>query len=99
VAAAATPRQRGRPPEHQPETVTRRLARIAALEPDPTEVRAAIETRHGMLVEAFWEAGFTVLPVNPELITRRRGPARKKDDAEDARIACLVGLDRFAKLK
>jgi len=31
------------------------------------------------------EAGIPVLPVNPELVSRRRGPARKKDDAEDAR--------------
>ena len=41
------------------------------------------------------DAGFTVLPVNPDLIARRRGPARKKDDAEDARIACLLALDHF----
>src|SRR6266508_3433182 len=30
---------------------------------------------------------------------RRRGPARKKDDAEDARIACLLALDRHAALR
>jgi len=40
-----------------------------------------------------------VLPVNPELVSRRRGPARKKDDAEDARICCLLALDRHAGLK
>jgi transposase len=85
--------------EHQPEAVARLLSRIAALEPDPAEVRVVIETSHGLLVEAFVDAGFTVLPVNPDLIARRRGPARKKDDAEDARIACLLGLDRYAKLK
>jgi hypothetical protein len=34
------------------------------------------------------ESGFLVVPVNPDLIARRRGPAKKKDDAEDARIAC-----------
>ena len=28
-----------------------------------------------------------------------RGPARKKDDAEDARICCLLALDRHAGLK
>ena len=39
------------------------------------------------------------VPVNPDLIARRRGPARKKDDAEDARIACLLALDRFASLR
>jgi hypothetical protein len=40
-----------------------------------------------------------VLPVNPDLVARRRGPARKKDDAEDARICCLLALDRHAALR
>ncbi len=58
-----------------------------------------LETRHGLLVEALLDAGFTVVPVNPDLVARRRGPARKKDDAEDARICCLLALDRHAGLK
>ena len=58
-----------------------------------------LETRHGLLVEALLDAGFTVVPVNPDLVARRRGPARKKDDAEDARICCLLALDRHAALK
>jgi hypothetical protein len=33
------------------------------------------------------------------LISRRRGPAKKIDDAEDARIGCLLALDRFAGLR
>lgn len=37
--------------------------------------------------------------MNPDLIARRRGLACKKDDSKDARIACLLGLDRFASLK
>jgi Transposase IS116/IS110/IS902 family/Transposase len=40
-----------------------------------------------------------VVPVNPELVARRRRPARKNDDAADARIACLLALDRHAALK
>jgi hypothetical protein len=39
-----------------------------------------------------------VVPVNPQLVSRRRGPAREKDDAEDARICCLLALDRYAGL-
>ena len=66
-----------------------------ALEPDPDQVRVVLETRHGLLVERLLEAGFVVVPVNPDLIARRRGPAKKKDDVEDARIACLLALDRF----
>ena len=75
------------------------VERIAGLEADPAEVRVVLETRHGLLVEALVEAGYTVLPVNPELVSRRRGPARKKDDAEDARICCLLALDRHAGLR
>jgi transposase len=85
--------------EHHPQAVSALVARIAGLEPDPAEVRVVIETRHGLLVEALVAAGYTVLPVNPELVSRRRGPARKKDDAEDARICCLLALDRHASLK
>jgi transposase len=84
---------------HTTEAVHALIARLIALEPDPAEVRVVIETRHGLLVEALVDAGFTVLPVNPDLIARRRGPARKKDDAEDARIACLIALDQFLDLR
>jgi hypothetical protein len=48
------------------------------LEPDPGEVRVVLETRHGLLVERLLEAGFVVVPVNPDLIARRRGPARRR---------------------
>ena len=85
--------------EHRPGAVSALVERIARLEADPAEVRVVLETRHGLLVEALVEAGYTVLPVNPELVSRRRGPARKKDDAEDARICCLLALDRHAGLR
>ena len=85
--------------EHSPKAVDALCARIAALEPDPAEVRVVIESRHGLLVERLLDAGYIVVPVNPDLIARRRGPAKKKDDAEDARIACLLALDRFERLR
>jgi Transposase len=85
--------------QHTPVAVQALLADIARLEPDPAEVRVVLETRHGALVERLVDAGFTVLPVNPDLVARRRGPARKKDDAEDARICCLLALDRYASLR
>ena len=74
--------------EHGPGGVQRLVARCLELEPDPAGVRVVLESRHGLLVEALADAGFTVLPVNPDLVARRRGPARKKDDAEDARTCC-----------
>jgi transposase len=85
--------------EHSPKAVDALVARIAALEPDPAEVRVVLETRHGLLVERLLDAGYVVVPVNPDLVARRRGPAKKKDDAEDARIACLLALDRFERLR
>lgn len=85
--------------EHTPAAVAGLLAHIATLEPDPAEVRVVLETRHGTLVERLVDAGFTVLPVNPDLVARRRGPARKKDDAEDARICCVLALDRYTSLR
>jgi hypothetical protein len=85
--------------EHGPAGVQRLITRCLELEPDPAEVRVVLETRHGLLVEALVGAGFTVLPVNPDLVARRRGPARKKDDAEDARICCLLALDSYLDLR
>lgn len=85
--------------EHTPSAVDELVARIAMLESDPAEVRVVIETRHGLLVERLVEAGYVVVPVNPDLVARRRGPAKKKDDSEDARIACLLALDRFVGLQ
>ena len=85
--------------EHGVAGVGRLTARCLELEPDPAEVRVVLETRHGLLVEALADAGFTVLPVNPDLVARRRGPARKKDDAEDARICCLLALDAYLDLR
>jgi transposase len=85
--------------EHDPKSVDALIARIATLEPDPAEVRVVLETSYGMLVERLVDAGYAVVPVNPDLVARRRGPAKKKDDAEDARIACAIALDRFERLR
>lgn len=85
--------------DHTAAGVGRLIARCLELETDPADVRVVLETRHGVLVEALTDAGFTVLPVNPDLVARRRGPAKKKDDAEDARICCLLALDQFLELR
>lgn len=85
--------------DHTPAAVQGLVADIATLEPDPAEVRVVLETRHGLLVERLVDAGYVVLPVNPDLVARRRGPARKKDDAADARICCVLALDRYTSLR
>lgn len=84
---------------HRTEGVSRLIERIGVLESDPAEVRVAIETKHGHLVEALLDAGYAVVPVNPQLVAKRRGPARKKDDPEDARILCRLALDRHVVLR
>ena len=85
--------------DHGPGGVQRLVARCVELEPEAAEVRVVLETRHGLLVEALADAGFTVLPVNPDLVARRRGPAKKKDDSQDARICCLMALDAYLDLR
>ncbi|MGH2704936.1 MAG: IS110 family transposase, partial [Actinomycetota bacterium] len=85
--------------EHRPDAVRALVDRIGRMETDPAEVRVVIETSHGLLVERLLDAGYVVVPVNPDLVARRRGPAKKKDDAEDARIACMIALDRFERLR
>lgn len=85
--------------DHTAAGVRRLVTRCLELEPDPAEIRVVLETRHGALVEALTDANFTVLPVNPDLVARRRGRAKKKDDAEDARICCLMALDQFLELR
>jgi transposase len=85
--------------EHRPGAVDVLVDRIAGLEPDPADVRVVLETRHGLLVERLIDAGYLVVPVNPEMIAKRRGPAKKKDDAEDARLACLLALDPHERLR
>jgi transposase len=84
---------------HEPEDLLKLVGTIAELEPDASEVRVVLETSHGSLVEHLVDAGYVVLPVNPDVLARRRGPAKKKDDTEDARIACELALDRFSRLR
>src|SRR5271157_3587622 len=85
--------------DHCPTALEALVARINALEPNPAAVRVVLETSHGALVERLLDAGYVVVPVNPDLVARRRGPARKKDDATDARIACLLALDCHEPLR
>jgi transposase len=85
--------------EHSPAGIERLIMRVWRWSRIRLQIRVVLETRHGLLVEALVDAGFTVVPVNPDLVARRRGPARKKDDAEDARICCLLALDRHTTLR
>ena len=85
--------------EHGPAGVAALIERALRTGAGPGRGAGGAGDPHGLLVEALLDAGFTVVPVNPDLVARRRGPARKKDDTEDARICCLLALDRHAALK
>ena len=45
--------------EHRPQAIDILVAKIAELEPDPTEVRVVIEFRHGLLVERLVVEGYS----------------------------------------
>jgi polyisoprenoid-binding protein YceI len=46
-----------------------------------------LETRHGLLVEALVDAGFTVVPVNPDLVApARSGPEAAADPFGNRRV-------------
>lgn len=76
----------------------RLVARCLDLEPDRAEIRVVLETRRGVLVETLLDAGFTLLLVNPDFGGASPWPGRK-DNAEDARICCLIALDEFMDLR
>lgn len=84
---------------HEPSSLDGLIRLIGRLEPDPGDVRVVLETSHGALVERLVEAGYLVLPVNPRQVACRRIPAAKRDDAEDARLCCLIALDRFEPIR
>ena len=50
----------------------------------PEQLACIVETSQGLLIAALLEAGFTVYPVNPKTVDRRRNGAFLKTDASDA---------------
>jgi phage-related baseplate assembly protein len=56
--------------EHSPAAVDQLLAQIAALEPDPAEVRVVIQTRHGLLVERLLDAELRAIARDDERAAR-----------------------------
>lgn len=83
---------------HRPKALAELIRRLLELVKDPSEVCVALETPHGLVVEALVEAGFRVYPVNPKRVEgyrRRYRASRAKDDEFDAKVlAELLQVDR-----
>jgi transposase len=67
--------------------------------PSPDQIACIVETSHGLLIAALLEAGFTVYPVNPKTVDRRRNAAGMKTDAIDAYLLAKTGRADLADLR
>lgn len=63
------------------------------------QLACIIETSRGLLITALLEAGFTVYPVNPKVVDRRRGAAGTKTDQIDAYLLAKLGRSELADLR
>jgi transposase len=65
----------------------------------PEQLACIVETSQGLLIAALLEAGFTVYPVNPKTVDRRRTAAGVKTDAVDAYLLAKTGRSELADLR
>lgn len=65
----------------------------------PDQVACIIETTQGLLITALLEAGFTIYPVNPKTVDRRRKAAGAKTDTIDAYLLAKTGRSELADLR
>src|SRR5262249_36504557 len=59
------------------------------------EMACIIEINHGLLIAALLEAGFSVYPVNPKTVDRKRNAAGAKTDQIDAYLQFMI--ERFGQ--
>lgn len=81
--------------QHDPADLVSTAQKIAALEPNPTQVRVTIELHDGALLAWLLAQGYTVYGLNPKSADRAREqyrPSGGKDDATDAFV--LADLTR-----
>jgi len=62
------------------------------------EMACIIETTHGLLITSLLEAGWTIYPVNPRTVDRRRAASGAKTDTIDAYLLAKTGRADFADL-
>jgi hypothetical protein len=72
---------------------------LLAIARTPEQLACIVETSQGLLIAALLEAGFTVYPVNPKTVDRRRNAAGVKTDAVDAYLLAKTGRSDLADLR
>ena len=72
---------------------------LLAIARTPEQLACIVETTHGLLIASLLEAGFTVYPVNPKTVDRRRNAAGAKTDAIDAYLLAKTGRADLADLR
>ncbi len=65
----------------------------------PDQMACIVETNQGLLIAALLEAGFTVYPVNPKTVDRRRSASGAKTDAIDAYLLAKTGRADLVDLR
>lgn len=80
------------------ETLIAFLTAIPGLS-DKDQLACILETTRGLLITALLEAGFTVYPVHPKTVDRRRGAAGAKTDQIDAYLLAKLGRSELADLR
>ncbi len=63
------------------------------------QVACIIETTHGLLIAHLLEQGWSVYPVNPRTVERRRAPSGAKTDTIDAYLLAKTGRADFQDLR
>jgi len=63
------------------------------------QIACIIETTHGLLIAHLLEQGWSVYPVNPRTVERRRAPSGAKTDSIDAYLLAKTGRADFQDLR
>ncbi len=63
------------------------------------QIACIVETTHGLLIAHLLEQGWSVYPVNPRTVERRRAPSGAKTDIIDAYLLAKTGRADFQDLR
>ena len=63
------------------------------------QIACIVETTHGLLIAHLLEQGWSVYPVNPRTVERRRAPSGAKTDSIDAYLLAKTGRADFQDLR